>query len=337
VNAETNLPARVKSFLPPRPALLGMAIGAAYGLLARFAFGPRSGGSSGTAFMVMSLAFLAVVPAVIGAITTSTAERPSLAYRVFAPWVPVLLMVAIAVLIGWEGSICVVMGLPLILLGATAGGLLGAASAARRTGVRPALLFAPFLLAPVEQRLVPAPVRLARTVTQTVIDAPPAAVWPLIASVDSIRDDELAPALFTSIGFPRPVSATLSREGVGGIRRARFEHGLVFTETVIDWQPAHRLRFTISADSAELPASTLDEHVRIGGPYFDVLTGTYELYPLDGGRATRLVLWSEHRTSTRFNPYAGWWVERIMSSIQNTILAVHKSRAERTTRIAGAG
>jgi hypothetical protein len=285
----------------------------------------------------MSLAFLFIVPAVIGVITTSAAEQPSRTYRVFAPWVPVLLMVTIAVAIGWEGSICVAMGLPLILIGASLGGVVGASQAAHRTGVRTALLFAPFLLAPVEKRIVPAPVRLARTVTETIINAPPATVWPLIASVDSIRDDELRPALFTSLGFPRPVSATLSREGVGGIRRARFERGLVFTETVIDWAPARRLRFTISANSAEVPASTLDEHVRIGGPYFDVLTGTYELYPLDGGRATRLVLWSEHRTSTRFNLYAGWWVDRIMSSIQNTILAVHKSRAERTTRIAGAG
>lgn len=59
-----------------------------------------------------------------------------------------------------------------------------------------------------------------------------------------------------------------------------------------------------------------------------MITGTYELHPLDGGR-TRLVLKSEHRTSTAFNPYAAWWADRVMSSIQRNILAVLRHRAER--------
>jgi hypothetical protein len=72
----------------------------------------------------------------------------------------------------------------------------------------------------------------------------------------------------------------------------------------------------------------MDPHVEIGGPYFDVLTGTYELQPLEGGR-TRLVLRSEHRTSTAFNLYAAWWADRVMASIQRNILVVLRDRAER--------
>jgi hypothetical protein len=122
------------------------------------------------------------------------------------------------------------------------------------------------------------------------------------------------------------VAATLSRPGVGGVRTATFEGGVVFRETVTAWDEGRRLRFTI--DPEAVPASTLDPHVTIGGPYFDVLTGTYELQPLPGGR-TRLVLRSEHRVSTPFNLYAGWWADRVMRSIQRNILAVLRDRAER--------
>ena len=70
-------------------------------------------------------------------------------------------------------------------------------------------------------------------------------VWALVTSVDSICAEETRPALFTRIGFSRPISATLSAPGVGGIRRARFEHGLTFTETVTTCEPDSLLSFTI--------------------------------------------------------------------------------------------
>ncbi|HET9004526.1 MAG TPA: hypothetical protein VFN39_11050, partial [Gemmatimonadaceae bacterium] len=99
--------------------------------------------------------------------------------------------------------------------------------------------------------------------------------------------------------------------------------------TVTEWVPERRLGFTIHANTDSVPPTALDQHVMVGGPYFDVMSGTYELHPLDGGRSTRLVLRSTHRLTTRLNPYAAWWVERVMASIQNHISEVHKARAER--------
>jgi hypothetical protein len=192
----------------------------------------------------------------------------------------------------------------------------------------PILLALPYLVAPVE-RQVPEPARLGETVTSIDIAAPPSIVWPLIASVDSIRPNEQRPALYLALGFPKPISATLSRPAVGGIRSARFEHGLTFTETVTEWVPDRRLAFTIHANTDSVPPTALDAHVTVGGPHFDVMTGTYELHPIADGRGTRLVLRSTHRLSTRVNPYAAWWVERVMASIQGHISEVHKARAER--------
>ncbi|HWA71103.1 MAG TPA: hypothetical protein VG937_02145 [Polyangiaceae bacterium] len=92
----------------------------------------------------------------------------------------------------------------------------------------------------------------------------------------------LAPAFGPSvahvIGLPRPIEATLSHDGVGGVRIARFERGLEFREVVSESQVERRLSFAISAEPA--PTAALDEHVAVGGPYFGVLDGTYELEPL---------------------------------------------------------
>lgn len=315
----------LRTILQGQSAKLGVLAGLVYGILARYVAEAQV---FGDAFTVMSVAFLVLVPMVLGFLTVSPAVAPSLVYRIFAPWVPALLGVLTAAAIGWEGAICIVMGLPLILFFASVGGIFGGLAAARRTDVRAAMLVLPFLTGSLE-RHVPAPARLTETITRIHIDAPPSVVWPLIASVDSIRPEEQHPALFTRLGFPRPISATISGAGVGAVRRARFERGLVFTETVTDWQPERRLSFTIHPNTDSIPPTTLDRHVTIGGPFFDVLTGTYELTPTRDGRSTELVLRSQHRLSTRFNPYAGWWVDRIMGSIQRNILAVHRARAER--------
>ena len=63
---------------------------------------------------------------------------------------------------------------------------------------------------------------------------------------------------------------------------------MFFPETVDVWEPQKRLGFTIAAEIDKIPATTLDEHVRVGGEYFDVLRGEYRLEPL----AKNLTRWT---------------------------------------------
>jgi hypothetical protein len=123
------------------------------------------------------------------------------------------------------------------------------------------------------------------------------------------------------------VSASLSRAGVGAVRHARFEGGVLFLETVTDWIPERLLRFTIAAQTDSIPPSTLDQHVTIGGAYFDVLSGRYDIRPSRDGEVI-LDLTSELRVSTHFNIYATPWADAIMQSIQENILEVIRTRAE---------
>ncbi len=117
--------------------------------------------------------------------------------------------------------------------------------------------------------------------------------------------------------------------GVGGVRHAVFDRGLVFAETVTDWQPGKTIAFTIHAEQA--PAKALDEHVVVGGRYFDVLDGRYTLDNLGDGR-TRVTLTSTHRLTTTLNGYASAWSRAIMWDLQRVIMRVVSDGAEAEAR-----
>jgi hypothetical protein len=184
----------------------------------------------------------------------------------------------------------------------------------------------PLLVAPWENRVL---YHLELRNVENVIDihAPADVVWRNIERVPPIRADELPSSWSHRIGFPDPVEATLSHEGLGGVRRATFAGGVLFIETIDIWEPQRRLGFSIQAQTDQIPKTTLDEHVRIGGEYFDVLHGEYRLEPLANG-VTRLHLSSRHRVSTDFNWYAHLWTDAVMSDLQKRILFVVQQRCE---------
>lgn len=283
-------------------------------------------------FALVSVTFLIVVPVVIGYLAVFPAPRPSWWYRLFMPWVPVSAGVAASMLAGWEGAICVVMSTPVLLLLSSVGGLAAGFHSAKRTRHAAVVAILPFVLGPVET-LLTAPTRVERNVTEIVVNAPASTVWKHVIEVPEISESEWTRALYTTIGFPRPVSATLDREGVGGVRRATFRGGVLFLEEVTHWDVERRIAFTIDAQTASIPPSSLDPHVIIGGKYFDVLDGEYLLEPRSDG-TTLVVLSSTHRVSTTLNVYTAWWARVVMQSIQESILEVVKKRAEHDQELA---
>ena len=282
----------------------------------------------------MTEAFLLVGPAVIGFLTVRRASASGpipVARWIFLPWAAVFVTFLGAAAFLLEGSICLIFALPLALLAASLSGVIGGLLARHGTLPSPSttasLALLPFLLAPAES-LLPAPIQTRTVASEILIHAPARVVWRNIARVPAIAPAELHPNWAQRIGFPRPVEATLSYEFIGGVRHATFERGLLFLETVTAWQPGHRLAFSIHADTAHIPPTTLDEHVTIGGRYFDVLDGEYRLEPLPDG-SILLHLTSRQRLSTDFNGYAGLWSDAVMQNLQTSILQVIQHRCER--------
>ncbi len=302
--------------------------GLAYGLFCRLAFTLQWEHTS--ALQVMTIGFLIIMPMSVGFISVFLAAREG--RRGPATWLGLPVLTTLALMLGsfvlfWEGIICMTMLMPVALVSSIIGGGLGALCA-RRFGKTPLVCVAilPFLVAPAEQWI--GPVYEEREVaTSIAIQAPPAAVWRQIERVAPIRVEEERFSWSQKIGFPRPLEATLSGEGAGAVRHATFAGGVLFIETVTVWEPERRLGFDIRADSVNIPPHTLDEHVTIGGAYFDALHGEYRIEVLPDGR-TLLHLSSRHRLSTTFNFYARLWTDAVMRDIQENILFVIRNRCE---------
>ena len=333
-------PPYLRSRAEIRLLLTALVGGFAYGLLVRLLFSDRLPESAlfGAVFAVMSVAFLFLMPLALGFLVVSLGERAGawpVRYWLMVPWVPACAALAAALLLAWEGLICIVLWLPLFMVMSSLGGLASGWWGRRRRRLRgngggavlAGVLLLPFVVAPMESRFA-APVEVRRVATSIEIATEPGAVWREIVAVPPIRREEQGWHLVHVIGFPRPIEAKSFGTGVGSIRHATFDRGVLFVETVTRFEVARALAFSIAADPDTIPAQALDQHVTVGGPYFDVLEGEYTIEAVAPGRV-RLHLASRHRLSTHFNFYAGAWTDFILRDVQENILEVVKRRAER--------
>jgi hypothetical protein len=310
----------------------GAILGAAYGIFARFIFGF---GLFGNFFDVMSCAFIIGVPLALGFITvwfTDYRKSNSWAVWLVMPWLSSLACLACALALVWEGLICVILLLPLILILSSFGGLVAGIclkilkSRRDRNYCLAIVALLPFAASPIEQlQSINSQVRTVQTQIQ--IHASSQTVWNQIRTVPLISDKEQHFSFSHMIGFPRPLEARLVGEGVGAVRFATFEKGVLFVETINEWDYPRRLSFSIRADSKDIPPTTFDKHVIIGGKYFDVLTGTYQIEDIGNGDVI-LHLSSSQRLSTRFNFYSHFWTDYLMGDLQNYILGIIKNRCE---------
>jgi hypothetical protein len=327
--------------------VIGVVAGALYGLLLRLAMVGSNNSVAGSIFGLVTIAFVFVMPLILGIITVTfwpaaflrarpgeplPPDSPTVGVAIALPWLSVLLCLTAMVAMKLEGLICTIVVLPVFLAMSTIGGLIGRSIRRRqdrKTRGTYALMLLPFLVAPLENQ-IDANEQLRRVTTSIEIAAPASVVWPNIADVRRIDPTERPWRSSALIGIPDPVEAILAEKRVGGVRAAHFARGIRFDEIVTDYRPMRSLAFDIRANTNEIPPTTLDEHVLVGGRYFDVLNGAFELRPA-GRNRTLLILRSTHRLSTHFNGYAGLWSDWIMRDVQNTLLQIIKARCEQKT------
>lgn len=283
---------------------------------------------------VVSLSFVLSMPFACGALSVSIGRwfgSDNLVIQaVLIPLAALLAGLLICIAIGIEAMICVIMAAPLLAISCVLGGM-AAHFLLPRNNPKPrfyscVILCLPFISAYTEG-MFNWPTE-TKSITNTItIHAPAGRIWPEITSVRAIDPAMLRNSWIYKIGFPRPIAAELDRPGVGGIRTATFEREVSFFEVVTQWKENERLSFSIDADPEFIPHTAFDQHIIVGGRFYDVLDGIYEIEPVSPG-ICRLHLTSHHRLSNRFNAYASWWSVRIMDEIQGTILEVIRTRAE---------
>ncbi|HEX8548426.1 MAG TPA: hypothetical protein VF691_15805 [Cytophagaceae bacterium] len=306
-----------------------IAIPTIYALLLRLVFGVTTWNGI---FNMMSKSFLFLLPAIVGALTVYFSKEEkvkSLSYRILTPWLPIFAFFIITLFFAIEGWPCLLMILPIFLIAASIGGLIGGyfKLKKRENNVYISILtLLPLLISPIEN-YIGASSKPYKAYTYIDINAPAYKIWSNVTRVREIKKEQDKGWLTNLLNFPRPVKAELNFEGVGAYRQAIFTNGLVFHETVTEYIDKKKMAFTIKALPHEIPLTTMDEHLVVGGKYFDVLNGTYELEKLND-KTYRLHLYSNFKLTTTFNFYASWWANNIMRDIQDNILQIEKQRAE---------
>lgn len=285
-------------------------------------------------FSLMTFTFFVSLPYFVGVLTIylSSVERiNSRVYSAFSPWYPILGFLLLTLLFSLEGWACWIMVLPIFFLFASLGGLIARYFRLKRSHRANNLhlslaVLLPFILGPIEKTIESIP-GFYMAYTFIDIDASKARIWDNVTRVKEIGKDEDEGRLTSFLQIPRPIKAELDFEGVGARREAIFDGGLVFNETVLKYEDEKLMTFSIRANTYEIPSATFDEHILIGGDFFNVLEGTYELEEIEAEKF-RLHLYSEFKLSTTFNFYASIWGKLIMKDIQRNILEVIKKRSE---------
>ena len=307
--------------------------GALVGLALRLVFIGRAG----DAFGAMLGSFIFGAPMLVAVVTVWLAERiesRSWAYYFFAPMLSVTLFVVGTLALYVEGWICAIVIIPLFaLIGGVTGLVMGVIC--RATGRPRRSVIGCFALLPLIggsfEHLIPNPNRERVQTREIFIAAPPAAVWRAINDVPDIQPDEVDSAWMYRIGVPTPLAIRGESRGDEHLRHVTMRRGVSFDQVATTWQEPDVVVWTYRFTPESFPAGALDDHVRIGGEYFDIRTCTFTLTPRAGG--TRLTLSTQYRVSTHFNWYAGWIGDVMVGDFDETALGLY---AERAVRAAGA-
>lgn len=281
----------------------------------------------------MTCGFLFLVPLAIGALTIRLAPdeyRKSVIYAIFMPWVSIIIVAIGSIAIALEAAICILMALPIFLVLSSLGGFLfrekesnSSKPPAHQNTMLGIILLAPYLVTPFEMKL---PTNESHRVVENEIriNAPANVVWENIVDIPRINSDEQQYSIFHTFGIPKLEEATLTHNGVGGIRNAVFENGLIFTETITYWDENNRIQFSISPNSQ---STAPPPYKMIGSKYLAVTEMDYWIEQIDENNVI-LHLTSQHIVTTHLNSYAGLWTELILKNIQAYALRIIKNRSE---------
>lgn len=307
-----------------------LASGVTYGIAIRLIFSGEPHGP----YAAMMGSFTLLVPMLVGAITVMLAERiarRSWAYYFWAAAAANALFVVGTLALSIEGIICCILAVPLFSLLGGIGGLLTGALCRQKKWPRESVYgFAvlPLALGGLEQHL-PLPNTIQSAEQSRSVAAPPAAVWEHLLSAKSIRPDEMSNGLMYRMGVPLPLSAVTEEQGRKLIRHITMGKSIHFDQVATTWQPNRQVLWTYRFTKDSFPPNALDDHVRIGGRYFDVIDTEYTIDQIPGGSSLRVVM--HYRVSTNFNWYVRPIAAFLVTNFEGTALAFYARRAESMT------
>jgi uncharacterized protein YndB with AHSA1/START domain len=308
-----------------------------YGLSMRLLFVSSNGLTE-----VMSMAFIFILPMVIGYLTIILPSKnvQSTSGAFCLPWLTCFVILIITMMFNIEGAICWVMIFPIFGILSGIGGVIAYNRREKNEEKRDddddildspnSLRVSIIILLPLVLGLLEGKRTQSRSDLdishEIVIAAPASKVWQSLLNIKAIEHHETRWSFSTLIGFPNHLETTLDTLKIGGIRTAQYEKGLRFDEIITQFEPEKRLVLDINTDPSKIPPTVMDEHIVIGGKHLDILEDIYTLQALPDGK-TRLTLSSHFFISTPFNWYAGLWANYLMNDILENELKIIEKRA----------
>ncbi len=302
--------------------------GAIAGLILRLLFI----GGPGERYAPMGTAFVLFVPLAVGAVTVYLAERVkrrTWTYYLAAGATANMFFVLGSLIILIEGLICAIVIVPVFAAYGALGALLMGVLC--RTTDWPKQATYGFVALPLLLGATPSTTleeTSLRNVSQSiVVNASPAQVWQQLLNTPAIEPDEMQQGWMYRIGVPLPRNATTQSSDRELVRTIQMGKGIRFEQISSDWTPEKHVRWTYRFDANSFPKGALDDHVTIGGHYFDVLDTTYTIEALAQGK-TRLSTNMSYRITTEFNWYANPVGDLLVENFEKVALAMYKKRAE---------
>lgn len=280
----------------------------------------------------VSITYIFSLPIILGAIPVLLSTKEQLkSYKSYLllPWGITLTFFFLCYIMRFDGMICLVVIIgPFLMLG-TLGAFIYRLFKLKAKGKGTRLyvsLLLPLLVFIIEEKIQTS--NEFHTVVSTIeIDSDRSAVWRNIKNVEFIRDEEIETHFVHVIGIPKPLNGVLDKEGIGGIRGITWEKGIKFEEKIKTWNEGYGFSYDINVDPNSIPPKTLDEHVMIGGKYFDVVSGSYKIVP-QGTNRCLVELSCTYRITTNFNFYCKVWADYIIGDFNAMILEIVKNRSE---------
>lgn len=280
----------------------------------------------------VSITYIFSLPIILGAIPVLFSTKEQLkSYKSYLlmPWGITLTFFFLCYIMRFDGMIClIVIVAPFLVLG-TLGAFLYRLFKLKLKGKGSSLyvsLLLPLIVFMIEENIQPT--NEFHTVLSTIeVESDRLNVWKNIKNVESIKSEEIETHFVHVIGIPKPLNGSLDKEGVGGVRSIVWEKGIKFEEKIITWDEGYGFSYDINVDPKSIPPRTLDEHVMIGGKYFDVVAGSYNIVPKGSNRCL-VELSCTYRITTNFNFYSKVWAEYIIDDFNAMILEVVKNRSE---------
>jgi hypothetical protein len=170
------------------------------------------------------------------------------------------------------------------------------------------------------------PSRFGNVERTVMIRAAPEAVWRQILNASDIKPEEMQHAWIFRIGVPLPLAGVVEPSPNGVVRKIRMGKDVHFDQVFTESREYRYVHWTYRLYPDSFPPYALDDHVVVGGYYFDVKDTSYTLTPT--GDSTELRINMGYRVTTQFNWYAEPLARYLLGNFEEVVLDFYRRRSE---------